>query len=218
MSSPLRDGLAYHYRMLTMRHSVYALILATGLATPATAQTNAQVDADAKEIASYRLTMESIRKLDVAMRAAFAEMEKDPKYQALRKVEEEIEAIEKKEETTEAEDARIEALREQKEKMEAENDTDLGDAKTLSEMEAQVRKVPAMARALASAGLAPREYSKIMMAMVPAAMAAGMKKSGLLKTLPKEFNAENVKFIEDHEAELTAMQKGWQAMGGKKGQ
>ena len=214
--SSLRDGLAYHYRMFTMRHSVYALILATGLATPSNAQTNAQVDADAKEIASYRLTMESIRKLDVAMRAAFAEMEKDPKYQALRKVEEEIEAIEKKEDATEADDARLEALREQKEKMEAE--TDLGDAKTLSEMEAQVRKVPAMARALASAGLSPREYSKIMLAMVPAAMAAGMKKSGLLKTLPKEVNAENVKFIEDHEAELAAMQKRWQAMGGKKGQ
>ncbi len=193
-------------------------MLAVSLASTGFAQTSPQVDADAKEIASYRLNMDSIRKLDLAMRAIFAEMEKDPRQQALRKVEEELEALEKKEETTEADDARIEDLRQQKEKIEDEGpDNNLGNAKTLSEMEAQVRKVPAMNRALASAGLSAREYSKMMLAMVQASMAAGMKKGGLLKTLPKEINAENVKFIEDHEAELTAMQKEWQAMGKKKG-
>ncbi len=65
--------------------------------------------------------------------------------------------------------------------------------------------------------MAGREYSKFMLAMLQAGMAAGMKKSGLIKDLPKDFPAENVQFILDHEAELTAMQKQWQELGKPKG-
>lgn len=199
-------------------HSITALILTAALSTssPAT-QATPQADRDMKEIASYRLSMDTVKKVDVAMRAMFDEMAKDPRFQASIKLEAELQALNEKEERTEAEDRRIEELEREKEKIDSENPFDLGSANTLSEMEAQVQKLPPMANALRSAGLTPREYSKFMLAMLQAGMAAGMKKSGLIKELPKDFPAENVQFMLDHEAELTAMQKRWQELGKPKG-
>lgn len=201
-----------------MMHSITALILTAALSTSSpAAQATPQADRDMKEIASYRLSMDTVKKVDVAMRAMFDEMARDPRFQASIKLEAELKALNEKEERTEAEDRRIEELEMEKEKMRSENPFNLGSANTLSEMEAQVQKVPPMANALRSAGLTPREYSKFMLAMLQAGMAAGMKKSGLIKELPKDFPAENVQFILDHEAELTAMQKQWQELGKPKG-
>jgi Skp family chaperone for outer membrane proteins len=201
-----------------MMHSITALILTAALSTSSpAAQATPQADRDMKEIASYRLSMDTVKKVDVAMRAMFDEMAKDPRFQASIKLEAELKALNEKEERTEAEDRRIEELEREKEKIDSENPFDLGSANTLSEMEAQVQKVPPMANALRSAGLTPREYSKFMLAMLQAGMAAGMKKSGLIKELPKDFPAENVQFMLDHEAELTAMQKRWQELGKPKG-
>lgn len=201
-----------------MMHSITALILTAALSTSSPVpQATPQADRDMKEIASYRLTMDTVKKVDVAMRAMFDEMAKDPRFQASLKLEAELKALNEKEERTEADDRRIEELEREKETMRSENPFNLGSANTLSEMEAQVQKVPPMANALRSAGLTPREYSKFMLAMLQAGMAAGMKKSGLIKELPKDFPAENVQFILDHEAELTAMQKQWQELGKPKG-
>ena len=66
-----------------------------------------------------------------------------------------------------------------------------------------------MVAALQREGLTPREYSKFLLAMFQASFAAGMQKSGLLKTTPDGTNPANIKWILDHEAELTAMQKAW---------
>lgn len=199
-------------------HSITALILTAALSTSSpAAQATPQADRDMKEIASYRLSMDTVKKVDVAMRAMFDEMARDPRFQASIKLEAELKALNEKEERTEAEDRRIEELEREKEKIDSENPFDLGSANTLSEMEAQVQKVPPMANALRSAGLTPREYSKFMLAMLQAGMAAGMKKSGLIKELPKDFPVENVQFMLDHEAELTAMQKRWQELGKPKG-
>jgi Skp family chaperone for outer membrane proteins len=201
-----------------MMHSVTALILTAALSTSSpAAQATPQADRDMKEIASYRLSMDTVKKVDVAMRAMFDEMARDPRFRASIKLEAELKALNEKEERTEAEDRRIEELEMEQEKMRSENPFNLESANTLSEMEAQVQKVPPMANALRSAGLSPREYSKFMLAMLQAGMAAGMKKSGLIKELPKDFPAENVQFILDHEAELTAMQKQWQGLGKPKG-
>jgi Skp family chaperone for outer membrane proteins len=201
-----------------MMHSITALILTAALSTSSpAAQATPQADRDMKEIASYRLSMDTVKKVDVAMRAMFDEMARDPRFRASIKLEAELKALNEKEERTEAEDRRIEELEMEQEKMRSENPFNLESANTLSEMEAQVQKVPPMANALRSAGLTPREYSKFMLAMLQAGMAAGMKKSGLIKELPKDFPAENVQFILDHEAELTAMQKQWQGLGKPKG-
>ena len=191
----------------TARRGIVALLLAS-MISGLSAQGARPSDADLKEIANYKLTMETVEKVKVATRAMIAEIKKDPKYQQLLKLEAEIDALEKKDDRTEAEDAKLAALNEEKEKLESASDgpLSLGQANSLSEMEANIRKSPPIANALQSAGMSPREYSTFMMAMIQASMVAGFKKAGMMKELPKEVNPENVKFIEEHEAELKAMQ------------
>jgi hypothetical protein len=191
------------------------------LAGGAAAQTVGFSPADSKELASYRLTMETVKKSDAMMRALIEEMKKDPKFQALQKIEAEIEALESKEERTEAEYERLEKLREKKaEQEEALDDNRIGfnlnEAKTLDEMEAGLKKSPEMMAALAKVGLAPREWSKFMLMSLMAGMAAMFQKSGMIKELPKELkeiHPDNIKFILEHEAELTAMQKELEKLG-----
>ena len=190
-----------------VRCGVVALLLVS-MISAVSAQGTPPSDADLKEIAKYKLTMETVEKVKVATRAMIAEIKKDPKYQQLMKLEAEIDALEKKDPRTEAEDEKLAALNDEKEKLEASADgpLSLGQANSLSEMEANIRKSPPIANALQSAGMSPREYATFMMAMIQASMVAGFKKAGMMKELPKDVNPENVKFIEEHEAELKAMQ------------
>ena len=179
------------------------------------AQTSGFSAADSKELASYRLTMETTKKVYGLMRSMAQEMAKDPKVQALKKTQAEIEALSKKDELTDAESARLEKLTLQAEQQEealeqGSGALNLGNAQNLNEMEAGFKAHPQMVAALAKAGLTPREYSKYFLASLMAGMVAGFQKSGLLKELPKELkevNPENVKFMVEHEAELAAMQK-----------
>lgn len=177
------------------------------------APVNAQTDADTKELASYRLTMAAVHRVDAATEAMVAEMKKDPRYQEQLKLTAEITALEEKDERTEAEDARLEQLREKLDALESAAAPSFEHAETLTQMEAAIRQFPPMAQALRSVGMPPREYAKFMLAMFQGATAAGMKKAGLLKELPPGVLAENVKFVEEHEAELTALQKKWDTMG-----
>ena len=171
--------------------------------------------ADSAELASYRLTMETTKKVFALMRSVMQEMASDPKFQALQKTKAEIEALSKKDELTDAESERLEKLQMQAEQQEdaleqATGDMNLNNAQNLNEMEAAIKANPRFAGALAKAGLTPRDYSKYVLASMMAGMVAGFQKSGALKELPKELkavNPENVKFILDHEAELSAMQK-----------
>ena len=173
----------------------------------------AQAGADEKELANYRLTMEAIRKVDRAMEAAVAEMRKDPRLQERMKLEAEIAALEKKDERTEAEEERLEQLRQKQDEAESEEPDLFGDAETLTELAAAIAKEPIWARALGSVGLSAREYAKVSLCLMQAMMAAGMKQSGLAQDLPKTVLADNVRFVEEHEAELQALQKKWEALG-----
>lgn len=179
------------------------------------AQTSGFSAADSKELASYRLTMETTKKVYGLMRSMAQEMANDPKVRALKKTKAEIEALSKKDELTDAESARLEKLTMQAEQQEdaleqGSGSLNLGNAQNLNEMEAGIKAHPQMMAALTKAGLTPREYSKYFLASLMAGMVAGFQKSGLLKELPKELkevNPENVKFMVEHEAELAAMQK-----------
>ena len=189
---------------------VTALFLCVIAVAPAAAQN----DSDTKEVMAYRLTMAGVNKLNVAMRSVYEEMKSDPRVLEMKKIEADAKALSEKEELTEADEARLAALMEKKEKLEdSVGGMNVGNEKTLADMEAKVRTSPVMMRALGKAGLTPREYAKMSLAMVTSAMYAGMQKAGLLKELPKEASPENVKFILDHEAELTAMQKEWALLG-----
>ena len=175
----------------------------------------AQTDGDMRELRGYRLTMAAVRQVDAATQAMAAEMKKDPKYLEYLKLETEISALEKKGAPTEADDARLEQLRERRDALEASVGPRLEEANTLSEWEAAIRQYPPMARGLRAAGMSPRDYAKFMLSMLGAGTVAGFKKAGLVKGMPKELeavvSAENVKFVEEHAAELTALQRKWEA-------
>jgi hypothetical protein len=209
-------------RIPNMRHPTTALLLIAVLtAAPGAAQTNPQSDRDLKEIAEYRLTMDGLRKMMTVMRTLAEEMRNDPKVQARMKVDAEIKPLTEKEELTEAEEKRLEELRMKLEQLEQEEDNapsrGNNNPQTLSEMAAQVERQPTVAAALRKAGMSPREYSTFMLAMMQAGMVAGFKKTGHLKELPKGVSAENVKFIEDHEAELKAWQEEMERLNKKGG-
>ena len=184
----------------------------------AVAQTAAQGDADTKEVAAYRLTTDNLARAAAATRAMVAELQKDPKFQQIAKLGAEIDALEKaveaKEEPTDAELEKLAALKAQYEELEQSFSAgiSMGDSDTLSDMERNIASFPILANSLRAAGMTPREYAKFTMALFTSAMAAGMKKAGLMKELPKEFSAENVEFVLKHEAELAALQKEWQAL------
>lgn len=186
-----------------------ALAIAVSLAAPAP-QAPKSADADLKELSTYTLTIDTLNKVDRAMRAAMVEMKKDPKFQEVQRLEAELEALKKKDETTEAEDRRMEALAERIEELEAEaSPLSLNDAATISEMAANIQKEPRLSGPLQREGLSPREFSKFMLAMMQAGFAAGMQKAGLLKTTPEGTNPANIKWILEHEADLKKMQQAW---------
>jgi hypothetical protein len=93
--------------------------------------------------------------------------------------------------------------------------TNIMDAKTLSEMEAGIKKQPEIANAVRQAGMAPRDFAKTTLSLVEAIFAYGFLKSGTIKELPKEVNAENVKFIADNEEAIMAI---WKGLDGSKKQ
>jgi predicted RNase H-like nuclease (RuvC/YqgF family) len=186
-----------------------ALVIAVSLVLPA-GQTRGAADADLKELSTYTLSMDTLNKVDRAMRAAMTEMRKDPKFQEVEKLKAELEALKKKDEKTEEEDRRMETLGLRIEELEsAASPLKMNDAASISEMAANIQKEPRLAVALQGEGLTPREFSKFMLAMLQAGFAAGMQKAGLLKTTPEGTNPANIKWVLDHEADLQKMQQAW---------
>ena len=210
---------------------VISVVVTSLIVSSAPAFAQGAATADEKELAAYKLTMPTMNKVAAAMRSMAKEMMQDPKYQQATKLEQQIEDLEAqvaklegKDEMTEADGKKVEALneqldklREQKEQLEerpdATNAVDNNNAKTLTEMEQNIRKVPQFARALDREGLSPREYSKFMLAMLQAGMVYGFSQGKVdYSKLPPGVNAENVKFVEEHKAELEALQKEFSAL------
>lgn len=186
-----------------------ALALVVSLAAPA-GQAPRAADADIKELSSYTLSIDTLNKVDRAMRAMLAEMKKDPKFQEVERLQAELDALKKKDEPIEAENQRMEMLEQQIDELEDSlSPMRMNDAATISDMAATVQKEPRLATALQREGLTPREFSKFMLAMFQAGFAAGMQKAGLLKTTPEGTNPANIKWIIEHEADLKKMQQAW---------
>lgn len=196
---------------------VVALWVCLFVTLPALAAQRATLDADAKELAYYRLTLANLQKVIAINRALVQTIMQDPKVQEGLKIDAELEALSKKEELTAAEEKRVAALEARKAELEEATDNPLGgDARTLSEMETRIRNYPPMAQALQREGMTPREYAKFWLTFLQAAFAHGFQKSGMLKELPPDVHPENVKFIVQHQAEITAMQKEFEALGRKR--
>ena len=183
------------------------LLLTTAFA-PLAAQ---NLSADEKELAAYRLTMPTVRKVAAATLAMAEEEKRDPIVIELAKIKAEMKVYEEKDELTAAEEAALEKLAERGAALEQKRSSeqpDLGPNATLGDMEARIRKHPKAAAILAREGITPREYVRCMMALLQAAMVEGFSqgKADLAK-LPAGVNPENIKFVRDNKAELDAMQK-----------
>ena len=190
----------------------------------------AQSKADEKELASYTLTMATLNKVVAATRAMSKEMLNDPKFQQLKKfddqiasLEKELEALEAKDELSKADEAKLESLttqidkareaRDQAEEAMSAGAPNMSNAQTLDDMERGFAAIAPMARALKSAGLTPREYATFTMAMLQAGMIHGFSQGKVdYAKLPPGVNPANIKFIEEHKAELDAMQKEFAAL------
>ena len=139
-------------------------------------------DGDLSDVQSYRLTMDKVDKYLAAQRNLGLRMKSMSP--------EEREAL--------------------KARADAESDTDGGES--LDAMARRIDAEPALASAVREAGLSTREYAVLTMALVQSSMAAGV-----LKTRPNEnqdslvremkANTENVRFIQQNEAELQRKQQ-----------
>lgn len=172
----------------------------------------AALDPDDQELRSYTLTTASMKQFVAATRAMMAAAKADPRYAEVMKLEAEIDKLEAKEEPSDADYERLEKLNAQLEALQEKlPQVNMADAnlKSLTDIENAIKSEPLMANALKSAGMSPRDYAKFTLAFFQAAMIHGMQKSGLVKEVPKDLqatvNMANVKFIQDHEAEINAL-------------
>lgn len=201
--------------MIKTLRALFVLVF-VGTAAAAVAQPAAQAaDPDMKEVSSYRLTMEAVNKVDQVTRAMVEELKQDPMMRQRMAIEQELEQLNKKEEPTDADQQRIQQLEAQRDEMEKDEPALFDNANSLSDMEAAIQKFPPLANALRTSGMAPREYAKFMMAMMQAALAYGFQKSGMKVEDAKltDVQQANVKFVEEHQAELQKLQEEWKALG-----
>lgn len=78
---------------------------------------------------------------------------------------------------------------------------------SLTETAAAIEKQPMAAAALKKAGFSAREYIVFTFALFQANAFAEMMKSGMMKELPEDANAANVKFVQAHAAEIESLKK-----------
>ena len=185
---------------------VFLILLLTS-SVPATAQT---LTADQKELASYTLTMPNVRKAATALQRLQEIAAKNPKIQQAAKLQAEIDVLEQKDTLTPAEEARLEKLLAQAEALDEEIDREVGmnaDG-SIDEIVARIEREPEAKAALAKEGLAPRDFAKTLLTLLQAAMIKGFSQGGKvdMAKLPPGVNPANIKFVEEHEAELKKLQ------------
>ena len=183
------------------------LILLLTSSVPATAQT---LTADQKELASYTLTMPTVRKTAAALQRFQEIAAKNPKLQQAAKIRAEIDLLEQKDTLTAAEEARLEKLLAQAEALDEEIDREVGlNANgSIDDIVARIERQPEAKAALTKEGLTPRDFAKTLLTLLQAAMIQGFSQGGKvdMAKLPPGVNPANIKFVEEHEAELKKLQ------------
>ena len=192
------------------------LLLASALvAAPAAAQVPGANDPDARELAAYTLTLPALDKALAATKNLVAAAKNDPRFQKQAALKAEIRKLEAREEPTEADTARMEKLRAELEAMDEAIFPSAGN-QTLAQMDAAMQKEPLLAKAIADAGLTPREYAKFLFAYMASGAVASMLEQGVIKEMPKELatsvNPANVTFFQTHKAQVEAFQKAMEAI------
>lgn len=201
---------------MPVRRRLVIFTLACLVSAPASSAGQKLAAEDAKEIAAYELTAAALQKVMNVNRAMVQQLAQDPKIKEAMQVEAEIDALEDKETLTEADEKRMEELQARRTALEDATGNPLGgDARTLAEMESRIRAYPPLVQALQKEGMAPREYARFWLAFIQAAFVHGFQKSGMLKELPPEVNPANVRFMEQHAAEIAKMQAEFEALSRK---
>ena len=193
-----------------------ALAVASTMALPAPADApQYPTEADRLAIQSYRLTMPKLEQLSRAYIALARVAQSDPQMQALKKVHAELDALHAKQELTDADERRIEQLEAEIAEIEqrTEGVLDMQETQSIAEAARRLDAHPHFAAAVKSAGLSTREFATLQMALFQAMFARGFLKAGTITELPKDVNPENVKFLQDHEAEIQKMARQWEAAG-----
>lgn len=140
-----------------------SLAIVGALATPG-AQT-----ADDRELSQFRLTTEVLNKAEAVAKAFDANLAKDPRMKRRMDAQREIATLEKKGDLSDAEEDRLSELQD------IVGDEPIIDinSESLSTMTAGLQKQPAMAAALKSAGMLPRDFAKFVVTAIQAAMISG---------------------------------------------
>jgi TolA-binding protein len=189
--------------------ALFALALAAGYAADVAAQK--ALSPDEKELAAYTLTMPTVRKVAAVTRTFVDEASRDPKVIESQKLEARLDLLKAKATRTEAENAEMKKLVDRimalEEEIDSVEDLQRGD-QSLAEMEARLKKRPAVMRALAREGLTPREYVRCLMALFKAAIVEGFSQGKAnLAALPPGISADHIRFIRENKTELDALQK-----------
>ena len=198
-----------------MRALVIAVVCGAALTVGSGVQAHQSAAAqnqDAAELRAYHMTEATLHKISAAAHTFAQAMQNDPRYKSAMAAGRELQALQDKENRTEAEDRRVDALEKQIDDAEKEFEAlappdDSDNSQTIADAARKIASMPHMADALKSAGLSAHEFATFETAMMQAGFAAGFKKAGMLKELPPGVSPENVQFVLDHEAELQQIQK-----------
>lgn len=171
---------------------------------PAAAQANT-AEADKREILAYQLTMPKLKALNQFFADLQKQRESDPAYRDLVGKKKELAALGEKDELSDAEQDRLGQLEAEIEAAEQAEEEPEDEVKSLSEMAGRMAADPRIAGAIKRAGLIPREAAILQLAMFQAGFAQSLLEAGTIKELPKDVNAENVRFWQTHKAEIEAL-------------
>ena len=157
-----------------------SLTVVSALTMPLHAQSG-----DDKELQQYRLTADVLTKVEAVAKAFDANVAKDPRMKRRLEAQRELDALDAKDDLTPEERKRAHELA----TIVGDDSLDFGiDGGSLSEISAQLMKIPPMAAALKSAGMPARDMAKF---IVTAVQPAG----------------ENEKFVAANQAALERINK-----------
>ena len=171
-----------------------SLAIFGALTTPLHAQS-----ADDRELLQYRLTADVLAKAEAVAKAFDANVAKDPKMKRRLEAQRELDALDAKDDLTPEERKRAHELT----TIIGDEPMDLGiNGGSLSEISAQLMKIPPMAAALKSAGMPARDMAKFTVTAIQAAMIGGLGGA-----VPPGAAGENVRFVMANQAAIERINK-----------
>jgi hypothetical protein len=171
-----------------------SLTLVAALTTSLHAQS-----ADDKELQQYRLTADVLTKVEAVAKAFDANVAKDPRMKRRLEAQRELDALDAKDDLTPEERKRAHELT----TIIGDDSLDFGiDGGSLSQISAQLMKIPPMAAALKSTGMPAREMAKFIVTAFEVAMT-----SAFGGAVPPGAAGDNVKFIAANQAAIDRINK-----------